>query len=56
MPPAKPASVHAAGRGIIQFNWLDCHSGGIFSWKYPRRALSVQECIFAAEETSYAPN
>lgn len=52
MLPAKPVSVLAAGCYIIQFNWLDCHSGGIFSWKYPRRALPVQECIFAAEETA----
>jgi DUF971 family protein len=55
-PPAKPASAHAVGRYAIQFNWQDGHSGGIYSWDYLRRVCQCRECIFAAEETTGAPN
>ena len=54
--PAKPASAHAVGRYAIQFNWLDGHSGGIYSWEYLRRVCPCRECTFAAEETTGAPN
>jgi DUF971 family protein len=55
-PPAKPASAHAVGRYAIQFNWLDGHSGGIYSWEYLRRSCQCRECTFAAEEASGTPN
>ena len=55
-PPAKPASAHAVGRYAIQFNWLDGHTAGIYSWEYLRRVCQCPECTFAAEETSGAPN
>jgi DUF971 family protein len=55
-PPPKPASAHAVGRYAIQFNWLDGHSGGIYSWDYLRRVCQCRECTFAAEETTGAPN
>ena len=55
-PPAKPASAHAVGRYAIQFNWLDGHSGGIYSWEYLRRSCQCQECTFAAQETTGTPN
>ena len=55
-PPPKPASAHAVGRYAIQFNWLDGHSGGIYSWDYLRRVCQCRECTFAAEETTGTPN
>jgi DUF971 family protein len=55
-PPAKPASAHAVGRYAIQFNWLDGHSGGIYSWEYLRRVCQCRECTFAAEEATGTPN
>ena len=55
-PPAKPASAHAVGRYAIQFNWLDGHSGGIYSWEYLRRVCQCRECTFAAEKTTGTPN
>jgi len=55
-PPAKPASAHAVGRYAIQFNWLDGHSGGIYSWEYLRRNCQCAECTFAATEAAGAPN
>ena len=55
-PPPKPASAHAVGRYALQFNWLDGHSGGIYSWVYLRRVCQCQECTFAAAETKGAPN
>jgi DUF971 family protein len=55
-PPAKPASAHAVGRYAIQFNWLDGHSGGIYSWEYLRRSCPCRECTFAAVETTGTPN
>ena len=55
-PPPKPASAHAVGRYAIQFNWLDGHSGGIYSWEYLRRVCQCRECTFAAAETPGTPN
>lgn len=55
-PPAKPGSVQPVGRYAIQFNWLDGHSGGIYSWEYLRRVCQCKECTFAAEETTGTPN
>ena len=55
-PPPKPASAHAVGRYAIQFNWLDGHSGGIYSWEYLRRVCQCRECAFAAAETTGTPN
>jgi DUF971 family protein len=44
------------GRYAIQFNWLDGHSGGIYSWEYLRRNCQCRECTFAAEEATGTPN
>jgi len=55
-PPSKPASAHGVGRYAIQFNWLDGHSGGIYSWDYLRRHCQCQECTFATAETTGARN
>jgi DUF971 family protein len=55
-PPSKPASVHPVGRYALQFNWLDGHNGGIYSWDYLRRVCQCRECTFAAEETAGTPN
>lgn len=55
-PPAKPASAQPVGRYALQFNWLDGHSGGIYSWEYLRRHCQCQECTFAREETTGTPN
>ena len=55
-PPPKPGSVIPVGRYAIQFNWLDGHSGGIYSWEYLRRVCQCGECTFAAAETAGAPN
>jgi DUF971 family protein len=49
-PPAKPASAHAVGRYALQFNWLDGHSGGIYSWEYLRRNCQCPECESARED------
>jgi len=54
--PAKPASAHAVGRYALQFNWLDGHSAGIYSWEYLRRVCQCRECTFAADETTGTPN
>lgn len=54
--PAKPATAHAVGRYALQFNWLDGHSGGIYSWDYLRRSCQCPECTFVATETEGAPN
>src|SRR5215472_5697837 len=50
-PKKKPASAQAVGRYAIQFNWLDGHSGGIYSWDYLRRHCQCQECTFEDAET-----
>jgi DUF971 family protein len=55
-PPAKPKSAQAVGRYAIQFNWLDGHSGGIYSWEYLRRVCQCSECTFEAAETKGEPN
>lgn len=55
-PPPKPASAQAVGRYAIQFNWLDGHTAGIYSWEYLRRACQCQECTFAVEEAAGRPN
>ena len=55
-PPPKPASAHAVGRYAIQFNWLDGHSSGIYSWEYLRRVCQCRECAFATAETTGTPN
>lgn len=55
-PPPKPASAHGVGRYAIQFNWLDGHSGGIYSWDYLRRHCQCPECRFAADENTGTPN
>lgn len=49
-PPAKPKNVLPVGRYAIQFNWLDGHSSGIYSWEYLRRSCQCQECTFSAEQ------
>jgi DUF971 family protein len=53
-PPAKPASAQPVGRYALQFNWLDGHSGGIYSWEYLRRVCQCAECAFARAETQGA--
>ena len=55
-PPAKPASAHAVGRYALQFNWLDGHSGGIYSWDYLRRHCQCAECRFEETESTGALN
>ncbi|MGC1463673.1 MAG: DUF971 domain-containing protein [Terracidiphilus sp.] len=55
-PPAKPRSAQAVGRYAIQFNWLDGHSGGIYSWEYLRRVCQCGECTFESAETKGTPN
>jgi|ERR1035437_6298436 DUF971 family protein len=55
-PPVKPASAQAVGRYALQFNWLDGHSAGIYSWEYLRRSCQCRECTFAAAETTGTPN
>lgn len=55
-PPAKPASAHAVGRYALQFNWLDGHSAGIYSFEYLRRHCQCAECRFARGETKGSPN
>jgi DUF971 family protein len=55
-PPPKPASAHAVGRYALQFNWLDGHTAGIYSWEYLRRVCQCGECGFAAVETRGTPN
>jgi DUF971 family protein len=54
--PSKPGSAHAVGRYALQFNWLDGHTAGIYSWEYLRRVCQCRECTFAAEESMGAPN
>ena len=50
-PPAnKPASAQPVGRYALQFNWLDGHNAGIYSWEYLRRNCQCAECRFVADE------
>jgi DUF971 family protein len=55
-PPAKPASAHGVGRYALQFNWLDGHSSGIYSWEYLRRNCQCPECTFNSAESTGTPN
>ncbi|MGB6973848.1 MAG: DUF971 domain-containing protein [Terracidiphilus sp.] len=55
-PPAKPAGAQAVGRYALQFNWLDGHGSGIYSWEYLRRVCQCAECKLAAMETTGTPN
>lgn len=55
-PAAKPKSVQPVGRYAIQFNWLDGHSGGIYSWEYLRRVCQCPACTFAGDQTHGTPN
>jgi DUF971 family protein len=55
-PLAKPASAHAVGRYALQFNWLDGHSSGIYSWEYLRRNCQCAECKFATAAPSGTPS
>ncbi|HEY2860541.1 MAG TPA: DUF971 domain-containing protein [Terracidiphilus sp.] len=55
-PPAKPASAHSVGRYAIQFNWLDGHNSGIYSFNYLRRHCQCGECRFARGETTGSTN
>lgn len=55
-PPAKPGSAHAVGRYAIQFNWLDGHSAGIYSFDFLRRHCQCGECRFERDETTGAAN
>lgn len=55
-PPAKPASAHAVGRYAIQFNWLDGHSAGIYSFDYLRRHCQCAQCRFERGEAAGTPN
>jgi len=52
VPPPKPSSVQPVGRYALQFNWLDGHTGGIYSWEHLRRSCQCAECTFAQSETS----
>jgi DUF971 family protein len=55
-PPAKPGSAQAVGRYAIQFNWLDGHNSGIYSFDFLRRHCQCTECRFERGETAGAPN
>lgn len=55
-PPPKPTSAQPVGRYAIQFDWLDGHTGGIYSWEYLRRLCQCQECAFATAEPAGTPN
>ena len=55
-PLPKPASVHPVGRYALQFDWLDGHSGGIYSWEYLRRVCQCEQCRFEKDEPAGAPN
>ncbi len=55
-PPPKPGSILPVGRYAIQFNWLDGHTGGIYSWDYLRRICQCRECKFERDDTAGTPN
>jgi DUF971 family protein len=55
-PLPKPASANAVGRYALQFNWLDGHTAGIYSWEYLRRVCQCRECTFADQEATGTPN
>lgn len=55
-PPPRPGSVIPVGRYALQFNWLDGHSTGIYSWEYLRRNCQCNECTFAEAAPGGVPN
>ena len=55
-PPPKPSSVQPVGRYALQFNWLDGHTSGIYSWEYLRRTCQCHECTFASAAPTGVPN
>ena len=55
-PPAKPASAHPVGHYALQFNWLDGHSAGVYSWEYLRRNCQCPQCGFESAPSSGTPN
>jgi DUF971 family protein len=55
-PPRRPSGAHAVGRYAIQFDWLDGHTGGIYSWDYLRSICQCAECRFASGESTGTPN
>jgi DUF971 family protein len=55
-PLPKPTSAQAVGRYALQFNWLDGHSAGIYSWEFLRRNCQCTECRFSSSESPGAPN
>ena len=55
-PPPKPSSVQPVGRYALQFNWLDGHTSGIYSWEYLRRVCQCRECTFSRDATTGTPN
>jgi DUF971 family protein len=54
--PPRPSSAQAVGRYALQFNWLDGHTSGIYSWDYLRKICQCAECKFVAEEATGTPN
>jgi hypothetical protein len=48
--PARPRQRPSRRRRTLQFNWLDGHTSGIYSWEYLRRHCQCQECKFAASK------
>jgi DUF971 family protein len=55
-PPPKPASAQAVGHYAIRFEWLDGHSGGIYSWEHLRRICQCAACASAEAGGPDAPN
>lgn len=55
-PPPKPSSVIPVGRYALQFNWVDGHSSGIYSWEYLRRTCPCGQCTFATANPAGVPN
>jgi DUF971 family protein len=55
-PPPRPSGAQAVGRYALQFNWLDGHTGGIYSWEYLRSICLCPECRFASGESTGMPN
>jgi DUF971 family protein len=54
-PPARPSIAQAVGRYAIQFNWLDGHSSGIYSWDFLRRNCQCTQCrINRSEDVALA--
>jgi len=55
-PPPKPSSVIPVGRYALQFNWLEGHSSGIYSWEYLRRNCRCSEWTLASADPTGTPN